>query len=95
MSPSELQRAAELLDVIVRPGDHPFHDEITEAKALLGYVDPPGLGRGASVRVTIPNRFENRLGKIVGEARNGEWWYVSFGTARRWPINKKLCRPVT
>lgn len=41
----ELKRCAELLDVIVRPGDHAFYQEILEAQRLLGYSAPEPVKR--------------------------------------------------
>lgn len=37
LSMRQLRRAAELLDVIVRPGDNDFGPAIEEAQKLLGY----------------------------------------------------------
>jgi hypothetical protein len=37
LSPEQTKRAIELLEIIVRPGDHDFFKEIEEAKRLFGY----------------------------------------------------------
>lgn len=40
LTPEQKHRAAQLLEVIVRPGDHQFGKEIEEAQELFGYVEP-------------------------------------------------------
>lgn len=40
LSPKQLKRAAELLDIIVGPEDADFFEAIAEAQDLLGYERP-------------------------------------------------------
>jgi hypothetical protein len=38
LTPEQKTRAAQLLEVIVRPGEHLFYEEIHEAQELFGYA---------------------------------------------------------
>lgn len=43
LSPPYLVRCAELLEIIVRPGDHSFGEAIQEAQTIFGYSIKPEL----------------------------------------------------